>query len=148
MGSLCTLILITLTNFYRGFTTGTFYSHAALGMATLIKSSYPSSVGHVDLYTSLGKSFVLYVVFVLLCFFLVVEFVGFCVDRLRHHASTMFGSLCAYFPLIRTVFSHLACFLNPSTFQASNCPRIHHRRNSACLCSTRCGKWSPSPQTF
>lgn len=37
------------------YATGTFYSHAALGMATLIKSSYPSSVSHVDLYTSLGE---------------------------------------------------------------------------------------------
>jgi hypothetical protein len=37
------------------FLTGTYYTHAAMGMAALIRSSYPSSVSHVDLYTSLGR---------------------------------------------------------------------------------------------
>lgn len=59
MISLRALILITPPNFFASINAGTFYSHAALGMATLIKSSYPSSVGHVDLYTSLGKMAVL-----------------------------------------------------------------------------------------
>jgi len=36
-------------------------------MATLIKSSYPSSVGHVDLYTSLGNVIVHYVLVLFLC---------------------------------------------------------------------------------
>jgi hypothetical protein len=47
---------------------GTFYSHAALGMATLIKASYPSCVSHVDLYTSLGKrATVLFAAVISLC---------------------------------------------------------------------------------
>jgi hypothetical protein len=37
------------------YVTGTYYTHAAMGMAALIRSSYPSSISHVDLYTSLGR---------------------------------------------------------------------------------------------